>query len=102
MQFLVSFCHLRMMNRHRWNKHPLITYSISDVREINDERWFTILNPWDGNHSLSRDERENRDDMEQLSSHVNSLDLRERTGGDRKSTRLNSSHSGESRMPSSA
>lgn len=81
MQFLVSFCHLRMMNRHRWNKHPLITYSISDVREINDERWFTILNPWDGSHSLSRDERENRDDMEQLSTHVNSLDLRERTGG---------------------
>ena len=33
---------------------------------------------------------------------LGTLDALERGGGDRKSTRLNSSHSGESRMPSSA
>ena len=41
-------------------------------------------------------------DAEDDSAHVNTIDIKEGAGRDRKSTRLNSSHSQQSRMPSSA
>ena len=84
---------------------------VSNILVKNSQRTYGTTGRWSGRAGRTSVERRSRDDIGALGLSCLSVDVDgdcaitlsvSNRGKDRKSTRLNSSHSGESRMPSSA
>ena len=90
----------------RYTNSPLVAHSVARLAIVNAPRGFTaiwnVMKPWIAKETAAKVSIMGSDYKSKLLEIIDPENLPAFLGGDRKSTRLNSSHSGESRMPSSA